>query len=97
MEPHALPLAFGGHQALDEALGEYERRRYDLSLPAFELNFQLATLKPPPPELQALFGALRGNQPEIDRLVGALAGSVPIPEFFSPQNIQQIVGAHERQ
>jgi 2-polyprenyl-6-methoxyphenol hydroxylase-like FAD-dependent oxidoreductase len=93
----AIDRGLSGRQPLEETLAEYEHRRYEASLPAFELNFQLATLKPPPPELQAMFGALQSNQPEIDRLVGALAGSVPIPEFFSPENIQRIVGAaHER-
>jgi flavin-dependent dehydrogenase len=93
----AIDRGLSGRQPLEETLAEYERRRYEASLPAFELNFQLATLKPPPPELQALFGALQSNQPETDRLVGALAGSVPIPEFFSPENIQRIVGAAQEQ
>jgi flavin-dependent dehydrogenase len=89
----AVDSGLSGRQPLEKALAEYEERRYESSLPAFELNFQLATLKPPPPELQALFGALRGNQPETDRLIGALTGTVPIPEFFSPGNIERILGA----
>ena len=74
-------------------MAEYERERDETSAAPFELNFQLATLAPPPPELQALFGALRDNQPDTDRLIGALVGTVPIPEFFAPANVARICGA----
>jgi hypothetical protein len=72
-------------------LAEYERHRNESALPGFELNFQFATLQPPPPEMQSLFGALRENQTETDRFIGALVGSVPIQEFFSAGNIQRIL------
>jgi flavin-dependent dehydrogenase len=89
----AVDKGFSDRQPLEEALAEYERQRNQASLPSFELNFQFATLQPPPPEMQALFGALRGNQPETDRLIGAMIGTVPIPEFFSPANIQSVLSA----
>jgi hypothetical protein len=60
-------------------------------MPMYELNSQFASLEPPPPEMQQLFGALCGNQAETNRFLGTLAGTVPIPEFFSPQNIERIV------
>ena len=62
-------------------------------MPSYELNCQLARLEPPPPEMQHLFAALRGNQTQTDRFFGALEGTVSIPEFFSPENVQQIVTA----
>jgi hypothetical protein len=71
---------------LEEALAEYERQRNESALPAFELNFQFATLQPPPPEMQALFGALRGNQLDTDRFIatgidgGARSHFVAAPE-----------------
>ena len=86
----AVDLGFSAREPLDDALAEYERERNEKAMPAFELNFQFATLKAHPPEIQALFGALRDNQPQTDRLIGALAGTVPIPEFFAPENIQRI-------
>jgi flavin-dependent dehydrogenase len=89
----AVDKGFSGRQLLEEALAEYETQRNQTSMPSFELNFQFATLLPPPPEMQALFGALRGNQLDTDRLIGAIIGTVPIPEFFAPPNIQRILSA----
>jgi flavin-dependent dehydrogenase len=89
----AVDRGLSGRQPLEEALAAYEYQRNASALPAFELNFQFATLQPLPPEIQALFGALRGNQRETDRLIGAMAGTVPIPEFFAPANIQRILTA----
>lgn len=40
-----------------------------------------------------LFAALHGNQSETDRFFGMLAGTVPVPEFFSPENIQRVIGS----
>jgi hypothetical protein len=33
-----------------------------------------------------------GNEAETNRFIGTLAGTVPIPEFFSPQNMQRVIG-----
>jgi hypothetical protein len=88
---NAIDNGFSGRQALEDALADYERQRNESAMPGFELNFQFATLQPPPPEMQALFGTLRGNQTEINRFVGALVGTIPIPEFFAPANIQRIL------
>jgi flavin-dependent dehydrogenase len=88
---NAIDSGFSGRQPLEDALAEYERQRNESAMPAFELNFQFATLQPPPPEMQALFGALRNNQTETNRFIGAFIGTVPIPEFFAPANIQRIL------
>ena len=88
---NAIDNGFSGRQALEDALADYERQHNESAMPGFELNFQFATLQPPPPEMQALFGTLRGNQTEINRFVGALVGTIPIPEFFAPANIQRIL------
>ncbi len=86
----AIDVGFSGRGALEEALADYERQRNEVALPMYELICQLASLEPPPPEMQQLFGALCGNQIETNRFFGTIAGTVPIPEFFSPQNIQRI-------
>jgi flavin-dependent dehydrogenase len=88
---NAVDIGFSGRQPLEEALAAYERQRNETALPGFELNFQFATLQPPPPEIQDLFGALHGNQADTNRFIGALVGTVPIPEFFAPTNIQRIL------
>jgi hypothetical protein len=62
-------------------------------MPIYEFTHQLAALEPPPLEMQQLFAALRGNQEQTSRFFGTLAGTVPIPEFFAPENLGQIMGA----
>jgi flavin-dependent dehydrogenase len=88
----ALDAGFSGRGPLEEALAEYERRRNETVLPMYELTCQLATQDPPPPEMRQLFAALRANPAEADRFFGTLAGTVPIPEFFAPEHVMQIVG-----
>ena len=91
----AIDAGLSGRRSLEEALADYERRRNEAVLPMYELTCQLASLEPPSPEMQQFFGALRGNQAEIDRFWGTIAGTVPIPEFFSPRNIERIVTGAE--
>jgi hypothetical protein len=62
-------------------------------LPMFHFTCQLATLEPPPPEMQQLIGAMRGNQKAMDGFVQVNAGSISPPEFFSPANIGAIMAA----
>src|SRR5258708_33981411 len=65
----ALDQTFTGARLFDDAMGEYQRTRDQHALPMYEFTCQLATLEPPPPEMQQLFGAIHGNQK-------AMAGSV---------------------
>jgi flavin-dependent dehydrogenase len=89
----AIDAGLSECRSLGEALADYERQRNAAAMPGYELNCQLASMRPPPPEMQQLFAALRGNQKETDRFFGAIEGTVPIPEFFSPENIQRIISA----
>ena len=89
----ALDAGLSGRRAMDEALAGYELRRNAEVAAMFEHTTQLARLAPPPPEMAALLEALRGNPAEAGRFVGTVVGTVPIPEFFSPENIGRIVGA----
>jgi tetratricopeptide (TPR) repeat protein len=87
----AIDAGFSGEHPLSEALSDYERRRNEHVLPMYEFTCQLASFEPPSPEMQQLFAALCGNQVETNRLLGTVVGTVPIPEFFSLQNIERIV------
>jgi 2-polyprenyl-6-methoxyphenol hydroxylase-like FAD-dependent oxidoreductase len=89
----AIDAGFSERQPIEEALADYEQQRNTAAMPGYDLNLQFASLQPPPPEMQHLFGALRGNQTETDRFVGAITGTVSIPEFFSPENMQRITSA----
>ena len=88
-----LDTGFAGERALDKALAGYERRRNEETRGLYELTYGLASLAPPPPEQQALFGALRENVDEAGRFFGVIAGTVRPDEFFAPENIGRIMGA----
>jgi hypothetical protein len=62
-------------------------------MPIYELTYQMASLQSPSPQMQQLFAALQGNQEQTHRFFGAIVGTVSIPEFFSPENTQQIMAA----
>jgi hypothetical protein len=61
--------------------------------PIYGLTQQFASLQPPPPEMQQLLAALVHDQAQANRFFGTIAGTVPIPEFFSPENVGRIMGA----
>src|SRR5207302_6955526 len=83
----ALDAGLAGRRPLDDALAIYEEQRNTSATPLYELNYQLASLQPPSPEQQQLFGALFGNQADTDRFFGTLCGTVPVQEFFAPDNL----------
>ncbi|HKQ52493.1 MAG TPA: NAD(P)/FAD-dependent oxidoreductase [Pyrinomonadaceae bacterium] len=89
----ALDESFSGRRQLADALADYERRRNAEVMAMFEHTTQLASLAAPPPEMGQLFEALRGNPRETGRFLGTVTGTVPVPEFFSPENVGRIVSA----
>ncbi len=90
----AIDEGMSGRRSLEEALAGYEQERNESVAPMYDFTCGfLSTLEQPPPEMQQLFGALSANQEETDRFFGTLAGTVPIPEFFSPDNMGRIIGA----
>jgi hypothetical protein len=47
----------------------------------YDFTTQLATLEPPPPEMQQLLGAIHGDQPAMDAFIRMNAGAMT-PEAF---------------
>ena len=88
----AIDSGLSGRHALNETLEDYERKRNQAAFPLYEFTCQLATLAPPAPEMQRLLGALKGNQRQTNRFFGVFAQTVSVPEFFSPENMQEIFG-----
>ena len=89
----ALDAGFTGEQPLGDALGDYELARNSATRGLYELTYEFASLAPPSPEQQALFGALRTSAEDTSRFFGVVAGTVRADEFFAPENIGRIVGA----
>lgn len=74
-----------------ELLG-YQRDRDTAALPIYEFTCGLADIAAPPtPEMLGLVTALEGNPGQISRFLGLIAGSTPVPEFFSPESLAQIM------
>jgi 2-polyprenyl-6-methoxyphenol hydroxylase-like FAD-dependent oxidoreductase len=89
----ALDHAFTDTRPFDEAMDAYQRARDEHALPMYEFTCQLATLAPPPPEMQHLFGAIHGNQPAMDAFVQMNAGTMSPAEFFSPAHVAKLTAA----
>jgi flavin-dependent dehydrogenase len=90
---NALDESFSGARSFDVAMGEYQSTRDEHVLPMFEFTCQLATLEPPPPEMQQLLGAAAGNQEAMDGFARVNAGVTSPAEFFSGENVGRIFAA----
>jgi flavin-dependent dehydrogenase len=86
----AIHDGLSGSRPLADALAEYERQRNEATLPAYDLNCQMASLRGAAPKTQQLYLGLQKSQTATDRFIGALMGSVPIGEFFSKENVGRL-------
>lgn len=89
----ALDQSLAGAAPYDEAMERYRTARDERSIPMYEFTAGLASLMPPPPEVQQILGAIRGNQEAIDGFVRVAAGALSPAEFFSEENITGIMAA----
>ncbi len=89
----ALDDVLAGRRSFEAAFADVQTIRDEHALPMFEFTKQLATLAPPPPEMQQLFGAMVGNQDAMDQFVSVTAGSLSPEAFFEPGNLQRVLGA----
>ena len=87
----ALDAGFSERRPLEEALAEYHASRDERVKPLYHFTCELATLEPPPPEIQQLFGALHGNQEATNQFYSAITGSLPLPQFMDPENLGRIM------
>jgi flavin-dependent dehydrogenase len=86
----ALDETFSGASDFDVAMGGYRAARDAQVLPMYEFTCQLATLEPPPPEMQHLLAAMHGNQDAMDGFARTVAGVISPAEFFSAENVARI-------
>ena len=93
---NALDESFSGKRAFDSAMADYRRTRDTRVKAMFDFTCQLATLEPPPPELQQLLGAIHGNQAAMDGFARMNAGTISPAEFFAPENVNAIAAAAAR-
>ena len=77
----ALDDVFTRKRPFDEAMADYQRDRDRHVEGMYEFTCQLATLEPPPPEMQQLIGAIDGNQKAMDGFAQMNAGTISPVEF----------------
>ena len=89
----ALNQFFSGTRGYDDAMADYQRIRDAKVSAMYDFTCELATLEPPPPELQQLLKAAYGNQKAMDDFARVNAGTISPAEFFAPGNVDAIVAA----
>lgn len=89
----ALGKWLSGEGVFEELMEAHEAVRNDRVRPMYAFTAQLATLEPPPPEMQALFGALRHNQEATNAFLSAITGAIPLLDFMSDDNLGRIIAA----
>lgn len=89
----AIDAGFSERRPLAKALAEHQSTRDEHRKPLYDFTRQLATLEPPPPEMQQLFGAMARNQEATNQFFSAITGAIPMQEFFAPENMGKIFAA----
>lgn len=77
----ALDQALSGARSFDEVMQQYQIDRDAQVRPMYEFTCQLATLQPPPPEMQQLLGAIHGHQRAMNAFVQMNSGTISPMEF----------------
>jgi flavin-dependent dehydrogenase len=89
----AIDESLSGTRPFDVAMSAYQSSRDEQVLPMYEFTCQFASLEPPPPEMQQLFGAIHRNQEAMDGFARVFAGVTSPALFFSEENVGRIFGA----
>ncbi|MGE3872593.1 MAG: NAD(P)/FAD-dependent oxidoreductase [Parvibaculaceae bacterium] len=89
----ALDEALSGTRPFDAAMADYQERRDERVKSMYDFTCGLATLEPPPPEMQKLFQAVHGNRIAMDRFAQMNAGTIAPAEFFAPASVEAILSA----
>jgi len=87
----ALDQSLSGKRSYDDAMGQYQRERDERVFPFYEFTCQLATLEPPPPELQQVLGATSRSKAAAADFTRMNGGVVSPATFFSPENVGKIL------
>ncbi|HJU87493.1 MAG TPA: NAD(P)/FAD-dependent oxidoreductase [Gemmatimonadota bacterium] len=89
----ALDAWLRGARPFDEAMAEYHETRDAHVLPMYHFTAGLASLEPPPPEMQRIFAAAAGSQEAMDGFARVNAGVTSPTEYFSEDNVGRILAA----
>ena len=90
---NALDQAFSGTQQFEEAMESYRTTRDARTKAMYEFTADLASLEPPPPELQQLLAAVSQSPEASEGFTRVIAGVTSPAEFFSDENAGRIMAA----
>lgn len=89
----ALHDAWSGARPFEDGMAAHHARRDAQVMPIYDFTSELATLEPPPPELERLIGQIHGNQAAMDAFVSVNAATVSPAEFFDPAFLGSLLAA----
>lgn len=89
----ALDEALSGRRSFEGAMADYQSERDAKVKSMYDFTCQLATLEPPPADLQQLLHAVHGNPEAMDRFAQMNAGTIAPAEFFAPGSVEAILSA----
>jgi flavin-dependent dehydrogenase len=89
----ALDETFTGVRTFEQAMSAFQLERDARSLPFYDHTTQIASMEPPPAEMQELIGAIHGNPAAMDDFASLTAGTLSPVEFFDPANVERLMGA----
>lgn len=90
---HGLHETWSGAVSFDQAMQARQVERDRRVMPIYEFTSQLATLEPPPPEMQELLGRIRHSQAAMDAFVSINAATVSPAQFFDPSFLGPLLAA----
>jgi 2-polyprenyl-6-methoxyphenol hydroxylase-like FAD-dependent oxidoreductase len=88
----ALDRWMGAGDAYEDAMAAWHRARDAKALPIYDFTAQLATLAPPPAELQQVLAAASRRQESMDGFVSVVAGTLSPLDYFSEENVARMIG-----
>ncbi|HET9199788.1 MAG TPA: oxidoreductase, partial [Dehalococcoidia bacterium] len=89
---NAIDEAFSGAKPYDDAMKGYQAERDADAGTAYMRTMEMASLRPAPEPLSSVFKAVPQNPDDLRQFLGVVAGSVSFAEFFTPENIERILG-----
>jgi flavin-dependent dehydrogenase len=89
----AIDESFSGARSYDDAMADYQQARDNTVLAMYDFTIQLASMEPPPPEMQQVLATVSGNQEASDGFARVNAGVTSPAEFFSQENVGRIFAA----
>jgi flavin-dependent dehydrogenase len=89
----ALHETLTGVRTFEEAMRDYQVARDTHVRAMYEFTAEIASLEPPPPEMQRLLAAVSSDQEAMDGFTRVTAGVTSPAEFFSDENVGRILGA----